>query len=311
MTDFLASEAMPRSLPELTMDESLFPTRIEIEQCLRQVKPRKAAGLDCLPGDVLRIAAKPFARLLEPLFFKSVAFVRQPVQWRGGVLVSAWKGAGPTEQVSSYRSLFVGSAVGKTYHRLVRNKAWKHTLGRATLEPSRARLTRAPPTWLLPMSSGPIPLGTAPLHFSWIPALRTIEWSERQPQGCESLGTWMFVSQRYCSTLRCHPVHGTRFLPLSEVEGRCGRPERHSTCARLRKTFFITQFASRKQVSRTRAGSRPGESMADVVFSVIYHQVLCQIRREADVQGLVDPLEYDGVPSLWRGDTGETLSLMD
>ena len=48
------------------------------------------------------------------------------MQWRGGLLVSAWKGSGPTEQVASYRSLYVGSAVGKTYHRLIRNKVASH-----------------------------------------------------------------------------------------------------------------------------------------------------------------------------------------
>ena len=76
MHEFLESEAKPRDLPDVALDDGLFPTRLEIEQCLRAVKPRKAAGLDCLPGDVLRVAAKPFARLLEPLFFKSIAHIR-------------------------------------------------------------------------------------------------------------------------------------------------------------------------------------------------------------------------------------------
>ena len=122
MQDFFEQEAAVQPALDISMDAHLFPTLSEVEQTSRAVKPRKAAGLDQIPGDLLRIASRPLARLLTPLFFKSVARVRQPVQWRGGTLYSAWKGAGPTNATASYRSLFVSSAVGKAYHRLMRSK---------------------------------------------------------------------------------------------------------------------------------------------------------------------------------------------
>ena len=74
---FLQEEAAIRPPPEVDILPDALPSLLELE-----VKPRKAAGLDDIPGDVLRTLPKPFARLLYPLIAKSVLFVRQPVQWR-------------------------------------------------------------------------------------------------------------------------------------------------------------------------------------------------------------------------------------
>ena len=119
---FLQEEAAVRPPPEVDILPDALPSLLELEQGLRQVKPRKAAGLDDIPGDVLRALPKPFARLLYPLIAKSVLFVRQPVQWRGGTLFAAYKGSGCTKNAANYRSLFVSSAAGKVYHRLVRQR---------------------------------------------------------------------------------------------------------------------------------------------------------------------------------------------
>ena len=319
LRDFLASSARLKHPPDLAMDADVFPDRLEIEQCLREVKPRKAAGLDSLPGDVLRIAAGPFARLLEPLFFKSIAYMRQPVQWRGGILVAAWKGSGPTEQVSSYRSLFVGSAVGKTYHRLIRNKVAKHVdqyLGpchfgarRGSPVTHASHLVLAHEQWARKegRSSSALFLDTRSAYYR---VVREAATGMREPQDMDACV--MKVLQHFAmppdtwGTLLQLVADGGALFDAGASKHLC------AVAADLHDdAFFVTQYASRERVSRTRAGSRPGESMADVIFSVIYHQVLCQIRKEADVQGLVEPLDYDGLPSLWVGDPVEKIWMMD
>ena len=62
------------------------------------------------------------AAVLQPLMLKAAAYLRQPVQWRGGLLYEAYKQAGSHSDPSSYRSLYVASVVGKTYHKVMRNK---------------------------------------------------------------------------------------------------------------------------------------------------------------------------------------------
>ena len=47
----------------------------------------------------------------------------QPLHWRGGILQGAWKGAGTKADVANYRSLFISSLPGKSFHRLLRERA--------------------------------------------------------------------------------------------------------------------------------------------------------------------------------------------
>ena len=319
MQDLLESEARPRDLPDVVPDERVFPTRLEIEQCLREVKPRKAAGLDCLPGDVLRVAAKPVARLLEPLIFKSIAHVRQPVQWRGGMLVAAWKGSGPTEQVNSYRSLYVGSAVGKTYHRLMRNKLAGHVdsyLGPCHFGAKQgspvthaSHLVLAHEQWALSEdhSSSALFLDTRSAYYR---VVREAATGMREPRDLDVCVTrvlqhFAMPPDTWATILRL--VHrGGALKDAGVSQHLCAVAEDLHSDA-----FFVTQFASRRFLSRTRAGSRPGESLADVIFSVIYHQVLQQIRQEVHAHGLAEPLAYDGIPSPWIGDPVEEVWMTD
>ena len=122
VSDFLTEAAAPRSSHEVELDLRAVPSLSALECYLRGTKPRKAPGLDAIPGEVLKLCAQPMARLLHPLILKSALHIRQPVQWRGGTLHAAFKGAGLTSQPSNYRSLFVSSSVGKTYHKLIREQ---------------------------------------------------------------------------------------------------------------------------------------------------------------------------------------------
>ena len=75
--------------------------------------------------------------------------------------------------------------------------------------------------------------------------------------------------------------------------------------------FFVTQYFSKPRVCRTQAGSRPGESLADLVFSFVYDQVLQRIRDAAKREALTDPIPFDGERSLWTGQTVKEVTLTD
>ena len=96
----------------------MLPSYSDIEQVLRDIPRNKAAGLDNIPGEVLKAAPAAAARLLFPLFVKSMLLQKQPLQWRGGILYEAFKRSGLQSSVQNYRSLFVSSYVAKTYHRV-------------------------------------------------------------------------------------------------------------------------------------------------------------------------------------------------
>ena len=103
-------------------DLALLPSLMEVEVVLRGTKAGKAAGLDKVPGELLKHCSRGMAATLHPLMLKAVLRGRQPVQWRGGLLIEAVKKAGLEAQLDGHRSLFVGSVVGKAYHRFVRSR---------------------------------------------------------------------------------------------------------------------------------------------------------------------------------------------
>ena len=69
-----------------------------------------------------RASPSAAAKVLWPLFAKAAAHISQPVQWRGGLLYEVYKQSGCGSDPQAYRSLFVSSAVGKSYHKIFRTK---------------------------------------------------------------------------------------------------------------------------------------------------------------------------------------------
>ena len=107
---------------ELQWAQTDLPSLAEIEAAIRSAPPRRAAGLDAIPAEVLKAAPGPMAAALQSLLVKSTLRLQQPLQWRGGLLYEAWKGSGQRSDPSAHRSLFVSSVVGKCFHKLTRRK---------------------------------------------------------------------------------------------------------------------------------------------------------------------------------------------
>ena len=51
-----------------------------------------------------------------------VTLAREPAQWKGGLLVDLYKGAGPTNQCSSSRGILVADSIGKHVRRAYRRR---------------------------------------------------------------------------------------------------------------------------------------------------------------------------------------------
>lgn len=106
-------------------DWTMLPTLTELERVLRQTKIRKAFFDDMMPGEVLHFAAKDLAMHIFPLLLKQWFFHQEPLLFKGGLLVSAFKRGNPAD-TNSYRSLLISPTVGKAFHRLLRGDLMKH-----------------------------------------------------------------------------------------------------------------------------------------------------------------------------------------
>ena len=120
------SDFISRPDTGITIDQQLewtladIPTYFEIEQAFRKIPSRKSMGLDNLPGELLKADPCGITKAVYPLFLKATLSFRQPLQWRGGLLREAWKRKGTVQCPGNYRSLFVSSMLGKTFHKVLR-----------------------------------------------------------------------------------------------------------------------------------------------------------------------------------------------
>ena len=68
-----------------------------------------------------------------------------------------------------------------------------------------------------------------------------------------------------------------------------------------RGSFFYTRYSSGTRICKTFAGSRPGESAADLIFGFIYSRVLRRIKERVAATSCTDPIGFDGQFSPWIG----------
>ena len=59
-------------------------------------------------------------------------------------------------------------------------------------------------------------------------------------------------------------------------------------------TWFVTPYTDGSRIALSQAGSRPGESWADIVFAFVYHKVLEEIQRAAVNEGFAIQLDFSG-----------------
>ena len=119
--DFIQS-ACRYEAEDFGLQWDMAPSLLEVEESFRRQPVGKAAGLDGLPSEIMKASPTHLARLYQPLFAKSSLTICRPLQWRGGQLYDCYKGSGESGNVGNFRSLYISSTVGKSYHKLLRHK---------------------------------------------------------------------------------------------------------------------------------------------------------------------------------------------
>ena len=103
-------------LTDYDIESHEIVTRAQIEDGLRASTPGRAAGKDRVPADLLRVCPAGLSRPLFPIVLKFAMRLQEPVQWKGGELHSIWKRKGSPLDCESYRAILVSSSIGKAVH---------------------------------------------------------------------------------------------------------------------------------------------------------------------------------------------------
>ena len=268
------------SNPQRSIEE--VPTLGELEQAFRRIRPRKAPGADCLRSDLCHLAPAALARAYFPLLFKVTLNYNEPLQMKGGVLVAAFKG-GNSSEVDSYRSLLLSSHLGKALRRTVRQRL---VCRYAAMAPSLHVSVKA---------------GGNVMHASH--ALRSYLLSARRKQYSAAIifldvkSAYYRVIRQLAANLTCADEDIARVLRYFDLEEkemgnllrelqeisamkRAGAEinEELITEEFLYGTWFVTK--SRRQLVESLAGTRPGDGLADVIFSYVFHRVMDKVNQE-------------------------------
>ena len=287
---------------DVSVDLGLIPSFIDVEDQFRQVRGGAASGLDGLPPEVFKAAPQHMARLFHPLMVKAAWNLVQPVQWRGGVLFEAYKHSGTPTAVENYRSLFVSSVPGKCYHRILRNKA--AGIVEDTLGPLHCGGRKGMPVTLPSFAAQLLARAHKCMRYS----LATMFLDTRSAYylvvrelafgSIEDDSAVVALFRRF----GVPPEDLHQLMALVHTGGImavAGMPEHLRALVQdiHALSWFVTPYTDGRTLGLSRAGSRPGESWADLVFAFVYHKVLDGIKQSAVKEDFILQIPYSGQQS--------------
>ena len=119
-------DRVQRSRRTILPDFDELPTLLELEHSLRTNVNGKACFFDGIPTELAHAFPQKLARYFFPLMVKQALLISEPVTFKGGILVSAYKGKGSMGQCENYRSLMISSIFSKCVHRILRRQVVGH-----------------------------------------------------------------------------------------------------------------------------------------------------------------------------------------
>eukprot|EP00435_Cladocopium_sp_Y103_P046244 s495_g13.t1 len=116
----------------LDVDPMSYPTAWEIQELLSRLKRDKVPGPNLIPPAVMKAGGEVLSRQLAVLYAKSISHAKEPLLWKGGILVPLWKGKASPALPSAYRSIFISNYTTKIFHQCIRQhlvRVWEAGLG--------------------------------------------------------------------------------------------------------------------------------------------------------------------------------------
>lgn len=276
--------------PILEVDINVCPNLVEMEQAFRRVKAGKAIGLDGIPPELCKGCPRSVAKLSYTQMMKLVCHGQEDLLHKGGTLAVAYK-RGDRDQCSSYRSLLISSHQGKTLHRALRQRQ----CGLYTAYQQAQQLGGTP---RIPVSfAGHLAkafqrcqnsrgrshgLLFLDLEEAYYRVLRPLAvggvWTDEQIAA--------MASRLHLDGDTLAELHENLRRPSALVSAGVPHSHRHYIEAIHTDTFF--KLPGQRDRSRTLAGSRPGDSFADVVFGYLWAKILRKLETDLDGLGLLE-----------------------
>ena len=282
-------DRIQRARPTILPDFHELPTLLELEHAFRANARGKACFFDGIPTELAHHFPQHLAHYFFPIMIKQALLISEPVTFKGGVLVHAYKGKGAMGSCESYRSLMISSIFSKSVHRILRRQAVKH------LEDYRVQ-------GQLGGLPGKAVTQAAHILTSWA------HWQKAQKRSTAVI--FVDVRQAFYRLLRAHLTEPTRLdddvarlfgtleLPAESFqefanEIATARALQQSGMspymeAHLEEVLHGTWFSlpGDCRLSKTRKGTRPGDNLADLLFSFVFARLLRRLMSTMEEEGV-------------------------
>ena len=294
-----------QDLEMLDVPECDLPTRCELESALRASRPGRAAGNDGLSPDVLHSFAGPISAVLYPVLLKVAFRLQEPLHFKGGTVRQIWKGRGPVEHCSSYRGILVSNTAGKSIHGAFRQRCGDWYGASAT--PLQIGGRKGFPVQLA--SQAVREFQTGHLRQGLNVAVVFLDLREAFHKVCRPLVHGGDMSDAHLikvmQSLDLGPEH---IGDLRSYVGNCSKLRDAGAspwaAAIVREFQTDSWLTIGSGLAVVESGTRPGDALADIVFSFLFSAVLHKVRNTlvARGYGVQLPCHASWFRSLCRGD---------
>ena len=259
------------------LDFGCLPSLVDLEVAYRRVANGKATGPDDIPSETCCYHAANMARATYAQLMKLLLHGQEDLAHKGGKLVKAWKGKGPQNQCSSYRSLLISSHPGKVLHRTLR--LHQSTLFETFLQSQQLGGRRGVPVQLglhLARSFQRWQQTSGNSHAFVFLDLQEAFYRLLRPLALDTSMTDAQVAEVVArlglSPDTMHEIMENLQKPTAIQAANLHWTQRKAATAIHRDTHFWMDHQADRCV--THVGSRPGDSFADLIFSYAWSKVL-------------------------------------
>ena len=282
-----------------------LPTLYDVEQALVKLSRGKAPGPSGVRNEYWLEDPVGSAKKWFPVTLKTHLRLCEPARLAVGLLHCLYKGKGLMCQVENWRSIFLMEGVGKACRKISRPPLVAHLVRQSSsmmqgCKPGScsAALTHYAITWLKVHKAKGNSAGL--LFLDWRSAFYRVLRS-RLLGGC-------WTDEAICDVLHQMKVDPLLFQEIlnwskgpSLLEGVSGH------VARVVRAFFRFSafiFPADSTVYVSRSGTRPGDSLADVVFALVMADAMAEVEDElrAVCPNMYDNLELCPSHPVWADD---------
>ena len=273
--------------PEARFTADDLPTLLDLETSIRSFRKGKAPGPDGIPDWVWTLDVAQSARALLPVCLKTHIRLSEPIACKSTCLISLFKGKGSPSLVENHRAIALMNGPGKLFRKQLRpalinalppSEFLQGGLPGSLLQgPHHIVRTHGAIALALRLSAAAVFIDVASAYY------RVVRQAFEQgisndAEVCQILDR-LGVAPSSFHTI-CQWLSGAHLLDKAT-------PHQQRL---LREFLHNTHFVLRGscQIVRTYAGTRPGDSLADLLFALVQADFMQDTRQQLCQAGLLD-----------------------